>query len=93
VSRQIVENGGDVVIENGGEGLDTIISLLDHTIEDNVENMNLQSGVFGTGNSLANVIDGNSASNVLRGHGGKDISPALAAMTRSMAEATTTGSS
>jgi Ca2+-binding RTX toxin-like protein len=66
----------DVVIENPGEGTDTVVSFMSFTLGPNVENLTLAQVVFvginGTGNELDNRLFGNSASNVLAGLGGAD---------------------
>ncbi|MEA2879785.1 MAG: hypothetical protein QOF14_4981 [Hyphomicrobiales bacterium] len=70
-----VENAGDVVIENGLEGTDTVIASIDYALTANVENLTLAEGtgpIKGTGNSLANRIVGNSSNNALDGATGDD---------------------
>jgi Ca2+-binding RTX toxin-like protein len=70
-----LENAGDVVIENGLEGTDTVIASIDYALTENVENLTLAEGagpIKGTGNSLANRIVGNSGNNVLDGATGGD---------------------
>ena len=73
-----VQNTDDMVIENAGEGTDTVISTaLSYTLSDNVENLNLSgasgsTSVSGTGNTLNNVISGNSLANILDGGAGAD---------------------
>jgi Ca2+-binding RTX toxin-like protein len=70
----VVDNVGDVVIENAGEGLDFIESSVSYTLSDNVENLALTgtAAINGTGNGLNNAIVGNSANNVLTGGAGTD---------------------
>jgi Ca2+-binding RTX toxin-like protein len=67
---------GDSVIENAGEGIDTVQSAITWTIAAaaNVENLTLTgtSAVSATGNSLDNVLTGNSANNTLTGGAGND---------------------
>jgi Ca2+-binding RTX toxin-like protein len=73
----VIDNAGDAVSENPGEGTDTILSSL-VSIEidgafNNVENLVLLDGAFsGTGNGLANVITGNDGGNELGGAAGND---------------------
>lgn len=71
-----VDNPGDVVREDAGEGIDTIIASIDYVLPTNVENLTLAEGagpLKGTGNSFGNVIIGNSANNVLDGGTGADV--------------------
>ena len=69
-----VDNAGDVVVENGGEGTDTVSASITWTLGANVENLTLSgsSAINGIGNADANVITGNAAANVLAGLGGND---------------------
>jgi len=71
----VVDNAGDVVVEQAGEGTDTVQSSVTYTLTDNVENLVLTGGssVGGTGNGLDNTITGNNASNALNGGAGDDI--------------------
>ena len=64
----------DTVIENSGEGTDTVHSSVDHyTLTANVENLILDTGaVAGTGNSGNNTITGNLGANTIDGGGGTD---------------------
>ena len=70
----IVDNAGDVVIENPNSGIDTIESSVSYTLSANVENMILSGtlGRSGYGNELDNVITGNSGNNALKGYDGND---------------------
>ena len=70
----VLDNTGDVVIENAGEGTDAIQSSVTYTLSTNVENLS-QTGtgnINGTGNALANIIIGNSGNNTLAGLAGAD---------------------
>jgi Ca2+-binding RTX toxin-like protein len=73
----IVDNIGDVVVENAGEGTDTVQSSVTYSMANvaNVENLTLTGTltINGTGNELNNVITGNSANNLLNGGAGDDI--------------------
>ncbi|MBB4235860.1 calcium-binding protein [Rhizobium esperanzae] len=72
----VVDNVGDLVIENSGEGTDTVkTSLATYTLGANVENLTYTgtAAFTGTGNSLDNVITGGSGANRLSGGGGDDI--------------------
>ncbi|MFL9672331.1 S8 family serine peptidase [Pseudomonas marginalis] len=71
----VVENAGDIVIENRSAGTDTVNSwLINYILADNVENARiLQLGkTWLTGNDLANVIYASQDSNVMDGAGGSD---------------------
>jgi len=70
----VVDNIGDVVIENANEGTDLIYSTVTYTLSANVENLTLDgsSAINGTGNALANIITGNGANNVIDGGTGAD---------------------
>ncbi|OYT88665.1 MAG: hypothetical protein CFE43_21310, partial [Burkholderiales bacterium PBB3] len=72
-----VENVGDTVIENAGEGTDRIESSVTYTLPANVENLSLTGDVTGYdingyGNALANEIYGGSGANLLDGGAGAD---------------------
>jgi Ca2+-binding RTX toxin-like protein len=69
-----VDNVGDTVRENAGEGTDTVDSTISYTLGANVENLTLDgsTAIDGTGNTLDNVIAGNDAANVLQGLAGND---------------------
>jgi Ca2+-binding RTX toxin-like protein len=70
----VVDNAGDVVIENANEGNDTVYSTAHLRLTENVENLVLQGSadLQGYGNSLSNVLYGNSGSNILNGEAGID---------------------
>ncbi|MBD2143561.1 calcium-binding protein [Anabaena sp. FACHB-1250] len=69
-----VDNTADIIIENLNEGTDTVFSIIDYTLGDNLENLTLQgtTAINGTGNTLNNSITGNAADNVLTGGLGND---------------------
>jgi Ca2+-binding RTX toxin-like protein len=66
--------GGDAVIENVGEGIDTIHAATHWRLSANVENLILQGGanLQGYGNDLSNVLYGNAGNNILNGDAGAD---------------------
>ena len=71
----VVDNTGDVVIENAAEGTDTVNASITYTLTNNVENLTLTgtTAIKGTGNELANTLTGNAAANSLDGGAGNDI--------------------
>jgi len=71
----VVGTEGDVVVEEAGEGTDTVEASLTHTLAENVEVLRLQgtSDLNGTGNASNNALVGQSGDNVLEGMAGFDI--------------------
>jgi peroxidase len=69
-----VDNAGDVVVENTGEGTDLVFSTAHLRLSTNVEHLILQGGadLQGYGNSLVNLIFGNSGNNIVNGDAGAD---------------------
>ena len=68
-----VDHSGDRVIENAGEGIDTVHTTVLYPLPANVENLYLHGSVkTGTGNGLDNLLVGNEYNNKLNGHGGRD---------------------
>ncbi len=70
----VVDNAGDTVSEEAGQGNDTVLSSVTYGLGETVENLTLTgaSAINGTGNTTANVINGNSAANILNGRAGDD---------------------
>ena len=70
----VVDNPGDVVIENANDGVDTVNASIHYGLTPNVENLTLQGNadLQGYGNVLANTIIGNSGSNLINGGAGTD---------------------
>lgn len=70
----IVDTTGDQIIENAGEGTDTVQSSATYTLGVDIENLTLtgSTNIDGTGNGLDNVIAGNSGANTLDGGAGND---------------------
>ncbi|MBX3478947.1 MAG: FG-GAP repeat protein [Caulobacter sp.] len=70
----IVNDAGDQTIELANEGYDIVRADLTWTLSDNIEGLQLQGGgdIDGTGNGLANNIQGNSGANRLDGGAGVD---------------------
>ena len=70
-----VDQTGDVVSEEGGDGTDTVKSRVSFALADDLENLWLQRGseaITGTGNALRNMIVGNERDNLLDGGGDND---------------------
>jgi Ca2+-binding RTX toxin-like protein len=69
-----VDSYNDAVIENAGEGNDTVISTADFTLRANVENLTLSGSdsIWGYGNELDNALTGNGGVNKLFGLAGND---------------------
>ncbi|MEP6789813.1 MAG: VCBS domain-containing protein [Ramlibacter sp.] len=76
-----VQNTQDSVVENEGEGNDTVLAFADFTLGEHVETLELAYGqdgspgtaIMGAGNSTDNLILGNGRDNVLYGMGGNDV--------------------
>src|SRR6185369_9034393 len=70
----VVEDSGDIVFESSNQGTDLVRSSVAYTLTSNVENLALtgSGAINGTGNGLANLIDGNDSDNVLTGGAGRD---------------------
>jgi predicted extracellular nuclease/2',3'-cyclic-nucleotide 2'-phosphodiesterase (5'-nucleotidase family) len=69
-----VDNPSDQVVENPGEGTDTVNSTDHFRLSASLENLVLQGGanLQGYGNALANTLTGNAGINLLSGGGGDD---------------------
>lgn len=69
-----VDNASDVVTELAGEGSDTVLSTLTHTLAANVENLRLNAtgAINATGNTLDNILYAGAGNNILNGLGGLD---------------------
>ncbi len=69
----VVDQIGDQVTEAVGEGTDTVLAAVNHTLDAHVERLTLSTGALnGTGNDLHNTLAGNGAANLLTGLGGDD---------------------
>jgi Ca2+-binding RTX toxin-like protein len=69
-----VDNTDDVIVENAGEGTDTVKSNVSYTLSAHIEALTLtgSSNVNGTGNDQANTLTGNGGVNRLDGGAGAD---------------------
>ncbi|MGB3514048.1 MAG: DUF4347 domain-containing protein [Microcoleaceae cyanobacterium] len=70
----IINDIGDVIIEDSNAGTDIAQSSITYSLTDNIENLTLTDGenIDGTGNSLSNYMAGNNSNNKLRGARGED---------------------
>ena len=70
----VIDQQGEVVFENAGEGTDTVESSASYYLYDNIENLTLTgaAGNFGVGNALANTLTGNAGENLLIAGAGND---------------------
>jgi len=71
----VVDDAGDSVSENSGEGIDTVLTTLaSYTLADWLENLTFTNGGghSGQGNGHGNIITGNVGNDTLTGGGGKD---------------------
>ena len=68
-------DGADTVIENAGEGTDTVRSVPSYTLGANIERLILEGvgNTSGTGNTLDNRLTGNTGNNTLTGGLGRDM--------------------
>ncbi|WP_262031233.1 calcium-binding protein [Microvirga sp. Mcv34] len=70
-----VDSSQDVVVEEAGQGYDTVIAYASFQLSDNVEVLKAGGGDFYlslTGNALSNEIFGNAGANVIDGRDGDD---------------------
>ncbi|MTH65682.1 calcium-binding protein [Paracoccus shanxieyensis] len=70
----VVDDAGDVVIELGGAGRDTVEASVNYTLGANVEDLTLTgtASLTATGNASGNWIRGNTAANLIDGGRGAD---------------------
>ena len=72
----VVDSAGDKIVENHGEGSDTVRTSATYSISSlaNIENLELtgSANINGTGNSLNNILTGNTGANLLSGDSGND---------------------
>jgi serralysin len=69
-----VDNSGDRVRENAGEGNDLVNASVSYALSPNVEKLNLTglAAINGAGNASDNAIVGNDANNAISGYAGND---------------------
>ena len=71
--RYIVDTMDDVLIEQAGEGIDTVFASVDWVLGNHLENLELNGeAISGYGNGLDNEMKGNGLNNILLGNGGDD---------------------
>ena len=64
----------DVVVENAGEGVDTVLATVSYTLGANVENLSLSTdNSYGEGNAQNNILTGGAGAQTLNGGAGDDI--------------------
>lgn len=69
----VVDHAGDVVREYGDAGVDSVYASIDYTLSANVEHLYLTGDArVGTGNNLANGLNGTAGDDTLSGLGGDD---------------------
>ena len=71
----LVDDPDDLVVENEGEGTDTVLAAVTYELPDHVENLVLvgRAAIDGSGNDRANLLDGGAGVDTLRGGKGDDI--------------------
>jgi Ca2+-binding RTX toxin-like protein len=71
----VIDNVGDIVVEEANGGTDTIRTVYSWTLGANIENLVLSGSgnLRGTGNALDNVITGNAGANSIYGGLGADV--------------------
>ncbi len=72
----VVRNLGDTIVENAGEGTDTVQSYIDYSVVGTqLENISLlgSANLNATGNAFDNVLIGNGGNNTLSGGDGADV--------------------
>ncbi|MEA5163186.1 Calx-beta domain-containing protein [Cereibacter johrii] len=69
-----ITNGGDTIVERGGQGVDVVRASVSYTLGAQLETLVLTgtANLSGTGNGLSNLLIGNGGANRLNGGGGND---------------------
>ncbi|MFZ6748472.1 putative Ig domain-containing protein [Undibacterium sp. Ren11W] len=70
----VVDNTGDILLENVGEGMDYVQTSVSFTLSENLEKLEAigSAAINLTGNALANGLFGNGANNIFTGAAGND---------------------
>ncbi|MCU0089894.1 M10 family metallopeptidase C-terminal domain-containing protein [Pseudomonas koreensis] len=70
----VIDNAGDLIVENVGEGHDRVITSISYTLAANLEDAQLlgNSDLYLVGNGLDNVLTGNGGNNIINGQEGAD---------------------
>src|SRR5262245_9192708 len=70
----VVDNVGDLVTENPGEGTDTVNTSITYVLPTDVENLTMlgSADLQGYGNAAADTLTGNAGNNLLNGFAGAD---------------------
>jgi len=70
----VVDDAGDVTTEAAAQGIDTVRATVSHTLQANLDILTLlgSTDLDGTGNTIANTLNGNSGDNTLNGGAGAD---------------------
>lgn len=69
-----VKTGKETIVEDAGGGTDQVVSSVNHTLAANVENLRMEGAAnVGTGNALANRIQGADNNDTISGLGGNDV--------------------
>jgi hypothetical protein len=81
--RYLVNDTGDLVIENPNEGVDIVVATANYVIVPNLEALYLVgTGLVGTGSNGAEILRSMGGPNTLEGRGGNDISTSVMPATR-----------
>ena len=70
----IVDSRDDAIVENAGEGTDSVVASISYALGANLENLSLTglANISATGNDLDNVLQGNAGNNTIDGGAGAD---------------------
>ena len=70
----VIDNAADLVVEDGNDGTDSVVSTISYTLTSNVENLALAGAdaINAIGNGSNNILTGNGNVNLLAGGAGND---------------------